>query len=78
MKRWREGLGLDMTVWPHKPGVRLFAGQAKWEVPDGEPDVITRMEHGHRTVVAIRLLLLATDGMPEPHMSTTPNLFCAP
>nr|XP_046216632.1 otogelin-like protein [Oncorhynchus gorbuscha] len=60
--------GLCDLEGPHKLGAHLPAGQAVREVPGGEPDAITRMEHGSLTAVAIHLLLLVMDSKLEPHL----------
>ena len=37
--------------------------------------MITRMEHGSFTAVAVRLLLLEADGVLEPHGGSVPEPF---
>lgn len=46
--------------------------QVEWEVPGGEPDTSTRMEHGSLTAVAVRLLLLAVNSGLEAHVGIVP------
>lgn len=60
-----------------KLGAQLLVGQV-WDVSVGEPDSITSIEHGHLTVVEIRLLLLAMDGALKPHVSIIPNFLYKP
>lgn len=46
------------------------------EVPGGEPDAITRMEHGSLTEVVIRLLFLMAGCALKSHVAIVPYLFC--
>jgi hypothetical protein len=51
-----------LTLWrtlkgPTNLGFSFWQGQAELEFPGGEPDVITRMEHGSLTAVVVRLIL---------------------
>ena len=48
------------------------------EVPGGEADAITRMEHQSLTAMTICLILLMVDGTLEPHVGGIPHLLCMP